>query len=281
MPPAPRQRNKPASVFVRGFLLFFFLASASVVHAASGTILSSSKYAWSNVGGWVNFAPTNSTVTVTDSVLTGYVWSANDGWINLSPSNSGVTNSTSGTLGGFAWDQAAGWVSFMGVSIDSNGKFHGQATGSNGYVINFDCSSCNVTTSWRYSTTTTPVNVSPGSISPVYIPPSVSSAGNTSPATEPPFGQVPPAPSAPTSGTPGTSSGGTTYPSGNVFPTNVIPTNAIPPLATSTNLLKKTSIVASTTKPASIPSFWRSTVLPVVAGFSLLAILMVVWWLFL
>jgi hypothetical protein len=126
-------------------LFVLFLAAASA-HAAG--VDAGHPYAWSSEGGWVNFAPTNATVTVSDSALTGYAWIANDGWLNLSPTNGGVTNDGSGNLGGFAWDETLGWVSFTGVTIDSSGRFHGVAMGAN-ETINFDCTSCDVETDWR------------------------------------------------------------------------------------------------------------------------------------
>jgi hypothetical protein len=249
--------------------------NASVAHAASGTILSSSKYAWSNVGGWVNFAPSNSIITVTDTAITGYAWSANDGWINFAPTNGGVKNTNDGTLSGFAWDQTAGWVNFAGVTIDTTNKFHGQATGANGYVINFDCTSCLVETNWSRTITT---SSSPGSISPVYIPPS-QSVGNTLPTAEPPTGQLPPAPSVLTTNTPNKPSpvsGGATYRSGSVpSPISQIIT---------TNPVKKTPLAThatSTTAPTPIRSFWRSVALPAAGGVSLLVILAMVWWILL
>ncbi|MFA5745089.1 MAG: hypothetical protein WC887_02650 [Candidatus Paceibacterota bacterium] len=125
------------------------------VHASttSGTIDTTHKYAFSNVGGYVNFAPDKGGLTITDSAITGYAWSANTGWINFDTTQSGVTNDGEGTLGGFAWDSNAGWISFSGVTIDSSGQFHGQATGGtvNGvsYGINFECTSCVVSTDWR------------------------------------------------------------------------------------------------------------------------------------
>ncbi len=137
--------------------------------AASGAISSTAKYAWGNDTGWVNFAPSNSTVTVTDAGLTGYAWSQNDGWLNLAPAHSGVTNNGQGTLGGFAWDESRGWVSFSGVTINSSGVFQGEATGANGYAINFSCSNCDVVTAWRPASTNT--SASPGAISPVYAAP--------------------------------------------------------------------------------------------------------------
>ncbi|MHB8860610.1 MAG: hypothetical protein ACYC48_02645 [Minisyncoccota bacterium] len=196
-----------------------------LAYASSGTISSSYKYAWSNVGGWVNFAPTNSTVTVTDSALTGYAWSANDGWINFSPSNGGVTNS-GGALGGFAWDQSAGWVNFAGVTIDSSGKFHGQATGANGYAINFSCTNCDVRTDWRPASVPAPVAVpaAPGSISPVVIsplpsvPPVTPPPGEAPPGVQPPAGQRPPTRSIAGNAPGAAAPGGVAYSPGKVSP---------------------------------------------------------------
>ena len=70
-------------------ILFVFVAAPHAL-ATSGTIDTAHKYAFSNVGGYVNFATANAVVTVTDSALSGYAWSANDGWINLSPAQGGT-----------------------------------------------------------------------------------------------------------------------------------------------------------------------------------------------
>ncbi len=152
--PAPNRRNSARSAQASrptlhaGLFVVALLILTPSAHAATGTVLPAHKYAWSNTGSWVNFAPTNSTVAVSDTALTGYAWSANDGWINLSPTEVGVTNDGHGTLGGFAWDQSAGWVSFTGVTIDAYGRFHGEATGAN-ETITFDCMNCDVETNWR------------------------------------------------------------------------------------------------------------------------------------
>jgi hypothetical protein len=139
-------------------LTFTFTPAA---YASSGIV---SGYAWGNDASWINFAPASSTVTVSDASLSGYAWSENDGWINFSPTIGGVTNSN-GTLSGWAWDQGAGWISFSGVSIDSSGTFHGEAIGSEGYAINFNCPFCAVETTWRpESNTLQAVEHSAGSI---------------------------------------------------------------------------------------------------------------------
>ncbi|MFA5744877.1 MAG: hypothetical protein WC887_01550 [Candidatus Paceibacterota bacterium] len=155
MQPALNQNDNIARVIARGMFLLFFFAGAFSAHASTtnGSIDSTHKYAWGAVSGYVNFAPDRGGITITDSAITGYAWSANTGWINFDTAESGVTNNGEGTLGGFAWDSNAGWVSFAGVTIDSSGQFHGQATGGtvNGasYIINFECATCTVTTDWR------------------------------------------------------------------------------------------------------------------------------------
>ena len=150
-----RSKSSVLVVLAAGLLLPAF------AFAASGTISSTAKYAWGNVAGYINFAPTNATVTVTDTTVTGYAWSQNDGWINFKPANGGVINNN-GTLSGWAWDESQGWVSFSGVSINtSTGKFTGQATGSNGYVITFSCTYCDVQTTWRPTITNANTNNNP------------------------------------------------------------------------------------------------------------------------
>jgi hypothetical protein len=120
-------------------LALVFLASAPLAYASTtnGTIDTTYKYGWSNAGGFVNFAPTNGSLAITDSAITGYAWAANTGWINFDTAQSGVTNNNEGTLAGFAWSTGEGWLSFTGVTIDSNGKFHGTATGANS-TLTFD-----------------------------------------------------------------------------------------------------------------------------------------------
>ncbi len=193
MQPVRRKRNS-------ALLALVFLASAPFAHASttSGTIDSTHKYAWSSEGGWINLAPTNAGISVTDSALSGYAWSTNDGWINFSPTHSGVTNDSNGNLGGFAWDSTLGWVSFTGVTIDSSGKFHGQAVGAN-ETITFDCTNCDVQTDWRpASSRTTPSSggawPSPATTTPPYTAPAsiaspVSKPGSATPGTPavPPF----------------------------------------------------------------------------------------------
>ena len=136
--------------------------------AATGTIDSTYKYAWSPNAGWINFAPIgcvgqSCAINVTDGAVTGDAWSDNFGWIYLNGSTWGVSNSTSGCvsgyscLSGYAWCPNTGWINFSGVLINlSNGQFSGTATGDNIGTINFSYAGVNspVTTTWRLATPT-------------------------------------------------------------------------------------------------------------------------------
>jgi hypothetical protein len=145
------------------FVIFLALScDAAVSLASSGTIDATNHYAWDDNGGYVNWYANGGNVTVTDTALTGYIWSAGFGWINLSPTLGGVTNNA-GVLGGYAWGANTGWINFAGVTIDSNGLFHGQTTPQSLFgTMTFDCTYCNVTTSWRNSTVTPTVTANGG-----------------------------------------------------------------------------------------------------------------------
>ena len=138
--------------------------TADIAFAASnGTITPPDQYAWNDEGGYVNWDATGGNVIVSDTALTGYIWSAGFGWINLSPSMGGVTNNA-GTLGGYAWSENTGWIDFTGVTIDSNGLFHGHTTAQSTFgTMTFDCTYCKVVTSWLGSSITT------------YVPPTTTS----------------------------------------------------------------------------------------------------------
>src|SRR5450631_2270258 len=143
------------SYVARGIVVgLFFLANWQAALASTGTIDATNHYAWDDNGGYVNWNANGGNVTVTDTTLTGYIWSAGFGWINLSPTLGGVTNSN-GTLGGYAWGANTGWINFTGITIDSNGLFHGSIVPQSLFgTMTFDCTYCNVTTSWRNSTVT-------------------------------------------------------------------------------------------------------------------------------
>jgi hypothetical protein len=137
-------------IFSLGFVL---LTSASFVVAASGSIDSNAKYAWSSNIGWINFAPLDNQkkylgLEISDTDVRGYAWSQNLGWINFAPKNGGVLNNQSGRLSGDAFGENIGWINFNGVSINCDGKLVGEATGENVGKINFNCSNCTVKTNW-------------------------------------------------------------------------------------------------------------------------------------
>ncbi len=199
--------------------LFAVFAMPMAVSASTGTILSGKGAAWSNEIGWVNFAPSNGGLSITDSAVTGSAWSENYGWINFAPANGGVINDGEGNLSGTAWGDNIGWISFSGVSINtSTGKFSGQATGTLIGILTFDCSNCDVETDWRptvstSSTSTPPASGGGGVGSPVQPPaqpvvtqPSSSGSNNTSQSSSPASGQnqqaAPPAQSTQTQAPP-------------------------------------------------------------------------------
>ena len=147
---------------ILGALLF---CCPAVVQASSGgidTSAANSGYAWSNVGGWVNFGTSDGNVTVTDSAVIGYVWDANYGWLNLAPSTGGVTNDGQGNLGGYAWSTGGGWISFEGITIDDDGRFRGVTPVSATYGrLSFDCARCNVVTTWRKTVPSVAISTTP------------------------------------------------------------------------------------------------------------------------
>jgi hypothetical protein len=134
----------------RVFRLLGLLFLLSPLFASAASIDTTNHYAWNDNGGWINWNPANGNVAVTDSALTGYIWSADFGWINLAPTNGGVTNNGQGVLGGYAWGQNTGWINFTGVTIDSNGIFHGSTVAQSVFgTMTFNCTNCLVQTAWR------------------------------------------------------------------------------------------------------------------------------------
>jgi hypothetical protein len=130
-------------------------ARATQALAADYSISSTSKYAWAENAGWVNFKPTSYGATLHEngasSYLTGFVWAENVGWIKLaydangpyannSATNWGVNADASGNLSGYGWSHSAGWINFSAtharVTYDtSTGAFSGYAWAENlGYV---------------------------------------------------------------------------------------------------------------------------------------------------
>ena len=124
---------------------------ASSVAYADGNIDLNQNFAWDANVGWINFASSNSEVTVKPSGLSGYAWSENLGWIKLAAEGSSYDNTTTNNWGvkvvgnnlqGFAWSKNAGWINFSptngGVAIQSDGWFTGYAWGENVGWIHFN-----------------------------------------------------------------------------------------------------------------------------------------------
>lgn len=126
------------------------LLAGSAVWAA-GNIDPANNFAWAENAGWINFAPTNSGVTVTAARgLSGYAWSENIGWIKLAAVGSTYGNTSTNdwgvklagkTLSGYAWSENAGWINFAptngGVTIQSDGRFDGYAWSENAGWVHF------------------------------------------------------------------------------------------------------------------------------------------------
>lgn len=175
----------PTRQYVAAFvaMLFFLLPSFAFATAVDGTIDVTSKYAWGDEIGWVNFGTTGGNVRVTDAGLTGYAWADNLGWIKLAPSGSGVTNNSQGDLSGSAWGENIGWIDFASVSIGTDGIFSGYATTSALGQISFNCantSSCassdfKVKTDWRPLTERNRTNQTRPGSSPIVVEPTVCS----------------------------------------------------------------------------------------------------------
>ena len=183
----PKNNTFNISSFLYWTILFSYgIAAASIASASAtdGTIVNTNKYAWSTKAGWINFAPTNGNIHITDSAITGYAWSDLYGWINLNPTRGGVLNTAAGILSGYAWSEKMGWINFTGVTINSNGLFAGQASGTNFGILNFDCTNCSVKTDWQ----------------PVASRPSAEAAGTSGGGGFPPgyLSLPPPPPVAPT-----------------------------------------------------------------------------------
>lgn len=162
---------------------FGFIMIARIAGAATNISATPAEhYAWSDVIGWIDFYNTNS-VSVTSSQLTGYA-SSSVGDISLdcattsignicSSSNYKVTNDGLGTLSGYGWSDAFGWISFScanhgcgtstyGVAIaPATGFFSNYAWNDLAGWISFNCadiaacgvSNYKVKTSWTATST--------------------------------------------------------------------------------------------------------------------------------
>jgi len=151
-------------------LLMFWISVGMVSAGNIGTGTTSSStlaYGHNNTIGYINFGLSGtSSVTVSDTELTGYAWGQNVGWINLHSTSStwGVVNDGAGNLSGYAWGENLGWINFNAatsgqrVTIDSSGDFHGFAWSQARGWISFNCldsGSCG-TNFYKVNTTWTP-----------------------------------------------------------------------------------------------------------------------------
>lgn len=140
-----------------------------------GTIDATSKYAWGENIGWINFGTTEGNIHITDSAMTGYAWSENLGWLPLNCSNDNscnavnykISNNGNGVLSGYSYSSETGYISFApsngGVTINSSGEFQGYAWGENiGWIV-FNCATTNScgTADYKVKTDWRPQNVRP------------------------------------------------------------------------------------------------------------------------
>ncbi len=186
------------SLFIAAVL--FLSALPSWASPTVGTVDTAHPYAWGENLGWLQLAPEEAGLIITDSALTGYAWSRQFGWINFSPSNSGqgVRNTPDGVLSGSAWISGRGWLDMAGVTIDVTGRFRGIA-GVNGSAVgrvSFDCATCEVRTDWR------PVAGRQSQNPPISNPPTVTPPTSTippepEPEPEPEVQPVEPTPEEP------------------------------------------------------------------------------------
>lgn len=166
------------------FLILYSLFFVSIARASTNILPDNPpndyfQWAWNDVIGWIDFYSTEN-INVTRSQLTGFA-SSSVGYIALDcatapvpPANCTSTypawkveNDGDGSLSGWAWNDAIGWISFDSatagsfhsyqVTIDSDGYFNGWAWNDIIGWIRFNCgvpgfcfqSNYKVKTSWR------------------------------------------------------------------------------------------------------------------------------------
>jgi PKD repeat protein len=134
------------------------LLAIEAAHGATGTIDSTAKYAYSENAGWLNFASTDASATVTRTALNGYAWCETVGWISLGSGTGPFGNTGAndwgvnvaysanvpggGVLSGYGWSENSGWINFApkdgGVAIGADGTFDGFAWSETLGYIHFD-----------------------------------------------------------------------------------------------------------------------------------------------
>lgn len=152
-------------------IVLFFGAAHGASAATNISSVSNQHWAWSDVVGWIDFYNQGaSNVTVSATGLTGSNVSSSVGIVSLNCGTAtwgcgisyGVTNDGNGNLGGYAWNDTAGWISFYwgnaaasstqvhtalctsygqycGVYIDQHGNFQGYAWSDTIGWISFNC----------------------------------------------------------------------------------------------------------------------------------------------
>lgn len=160
-------------IFIFAYIVFtliaIFVAPASRASITNGSVDTTSRYAWAENIGWIDFGSSQGNVAITDTAITGYAWGEQVGWISLNCSNDSscatvnyaISNDGIGNLSGYAWGENIGWIDFNptagGVTINTDGEFLGYAWNEAAGWIVFNCAttdSCStvdykVSTDWR------------------------------------------------------------------------------------------------------------------------------------
>ena len=146
---------------ILGAILILLLVTFSApVKAVFSNISTSSKWAWNDLAGWIDFYAndTGANVVGTEVKRWGIFDNDNNTYIalncdSLPPGATNdctptfaVENNGSGVLSGYAWSDEYGWISFYddlpyayGVQIDANGDFQGFAWNDVIGWISFNC----------------------------------------------------------------------------------------------------------------------------------------------
>lgn len=136
---------KPASNFMRTFLILLLLLGSHAIGAAATTINTVNKYAYGANFGWLNWVgDTANGAVIGEYVCAGYIYSANVGWINMgngTPANQiqyqnnsatdfGVNHDGLGNLRGYAYSANVGWINFENVGTPKVDLVTGKLSGS-------------------------------------------------------------------------------------------------------------------------------------------------------
>lgn len=154
-----------------GFFFALLFLPSSAFASTNISSVANQHWAWNDDIGWIDFYNGGtSNVMVTASSITGSNVTSSAGIVSLNCASAvwgcgisyGVTNDGTGNLGGYAWNDTIGWISFYwgntaasstqahssvctsyglycGVYIDQNGNFHGYAWNDSIGWISFNC----------------------------------------------------------------------------------------------------------------------------------------------